>query len=306
MGKTTISFFEFRDKFPNSESARLYLEEKRWDDKPVCPHCGCIDRQYKQSRSGKEGYYFCFHCKLTYTVRTGTIFERSHVDLDKWLFAIYSVVTSRKGISSLQLSKLIGVEQRTAWFMLQRIREACKDDILTLKGIVEIDEAYIGGLEKNKHASKKIKAGGGIVGKIPVLGMRERNGNFKGKVIKDTKTETIQCELNNTLLKDTTICTDEHRAYIDTKFTHLTVNHSAKQFVDGMAHTNGIESVWAVLKRGFYGIYHSFSEKHLQKYIDEFAYRLNQGNVKIPVMDRINSLLNKCIGKRLMYTELVA
>jgi len=239
-------------------------------------------------------------------VRTGIIFECSHVPLDKWLFTIYTVVTARKGISSLQLSKLIGVEQRTAWFILQRIREACKDDILTLKGIVEADEAYIGGKETNKHESEKLKAGRGTVGKTAVLGMRERNGNFKGKVLKDTTSDTVQAELNTTIEPDSTLCTDEHRAYTETKFTHLTVNHSAKQFVDGMAHTNGIESVWAVLKRGFYGIYHSFSEKHLQRYIDEFAYRLNQGNVKVPVMDRIDVLLRMCIGKRLMYAELIA
>lgn len=195
--------------------------------------------------------------------------------------------------------------QATAWFILHRVREACKNDKF-LEGVVEADEGYIGGKETNKHASKKLKAGRGNVGKIAVLGMRERGGSFKGKVLKDTTADTIQTELNANIADDATLCTDEHASYKDNKQKQLTVNHSARQFVDGMAHTNGIESVWAVLKRGFYGIYHSFTEKHLQRYIDEFAYRLNEANVKIPTIDRINALLRMAIGKRLMYAELIA
>jgi len=227
MRQHTISVFDFMKKFPNAKTAQHYLEQKRWNGNPVCPECGSTDKQYKQKRYGKEGYYLCFHCKQVYSIRTGTIFERSHVPLDKWLFAIYLVATARKGISSLQLSKELGVTQTTAWFMLQRIREACKNNKF-LSGIVEADKAYIGGKESNKHESKKLKAGSGVVGKIPVLGMRERGGNFKGKVLKDTTNNSIQTELNNSITEDATLCTDEHRAYIDTKYKHMTVNHSAK------------------------------------------------------------------------------
>lgn len=309
MCKVTISAYELIKRFPDEDSARIYLEQKRWNGNPTCPKCGCIDNQYKQTRNGKAGYYRCYHCNSVYTVRTGTIFERSHVPLDKWLFAIYLVVTARKGISSLQLSKELGVTQKTAWFMLQRIREACKDDDDNddgfLRGIVEADETYIGGKESNKNASKKLKAGRGTVGKIAVLGMRQRGGNLKAKVLKDTTKLTIQGELNASIADGSILCTDEHRSYIGVKFEHKSVNHSAKQYVDGMAYTNGIESVWAVLKRGFYGVYHSFSKKHLQRYVNEFVYRLNEGNVKIHTMDRIDSLLGRAMKNHVTYAKLI-
>lgn len=308
MCKVTISAYELMKNFPDENSARLYLEQRRWKGNPICPKCGCIENQYKQVRNGKEGYFRCYHCNLVYTVRTGTIFERSHVPLDKWIFAIYLILTARKGISSLQLSKEIGVTQKTAWFMLQRIREACDkgDDSGFLSGIIEADETYIGGKESNKHESKKAKVGRGVAGKIAVLGMRERGGFVRAKVLNDTTALTILRELDKVIADGSTLCTDEHRSYKGNKYNHQTVNHSAKQFIDGMAHTNGIESVWAVLKRGFYGIYHSFSEKHLQRYVNEFMFRLNEGNIKVHAMDKIDAMLNMAKNnKRLPYADLI-
>jgi transposase-like protein len=302
MSRSTISAYELHRRFPNAESARKYMEGKRWGNTPTCPSCGNFEPIY---RLKAVGFYRCPGCKLDFTVRTGTVMERSHIPLDKWLYTFYLVMTARKGISSLQLAKEIGVTQKSAWFLLQRIRQACGNGSHFLTGIVEADETYIGGREANKHESKKLKMGRGAVGKVAVLGMRERGGNVRGKVLKGTTAQEIQGEIAATVESRSILFTDEHSSYRGMEqYFHAVVNHSAKEFVNGMAHTNSIESVWAVLKRGFYGVYHSFSTKHLQRYVDEFTFRLNEGNVKNHTMDRIDFLLGKTVGARITYKEL--
>jgi len=300
----TISTYEFMGRFPTEREARSYIENCRWHGTPTCPKCGAARRI--QTRS-VEGYYRCLACKGDFTVRTGTIFERSHVPLDKWLYTIYLLVTARKGISSLQLSKEIGVTQKTAWFMLARLRKACgNDNDSLLSGIIEADETFLGGKEANKHEQKKRHAGRGSVGKTPVLGMRERGGRTKAVVVQSVDGSTIKDHVEGQIAPGSDLYTDEYAAYRTvTGLNHQSVNHSAKQFVDGMAHTNGIESVWAVLKRGFYGTYHHFSRKHTQGYVDEFTFRLNEGSVSEMTMDRISALLSKSIGVRLTYVGLV-
>lgn len=302
MKDVTISTYEFMKKFPSETEARIYLEEKRWHGKPACPYCGCNDHIQERKRMG---FFRCLTCIKDFTVRTGTIFERSHVTLDKWLFAMYLLVTARKGVSSLQLSKEIGITQRSAWFVMHRLREACKGKDGKLFGVVEADETYFGGKEKNKHASKKIKSGRGTVGKTAVLGMRKRNGDVKAMVISNTDTITIQNNVRKTVDGGSVLCTDEHSAYVGMpEYNHLSVNHSAKEYVNGMAHTNGIESVWALLKRGYYGTFHNFTTKHLQRYVDEFSFRLNEGKCSIESMDRVDSLFSMAVGVRLTYQGL--
>jgi transposase-like protein len=263
MSKSTISTFQLFEMFPDQEAARTYLEGRLWPNGPRCPVCGMGERI--TARAG--GFYRCNQCKEDFTVRTGTIFERSHVPLHKWVYAMYLLVTARKGISSMQLAKEIGITQKSAWFVLHRLREACGGkDLSKLKGIIEIDETYVGGMEANKHENKKLKAGRGPVGKTPVLGMRERGGRTVAMPISGTDAKTIQAAILQHVEPGSTIHTDEAGAYVGVRglsFDHDTVNHSQGEYVRDGVTTNGIESVFAVFKRGLIGVYHHTSRKHL-------------------------------------------
>ncbi len=225
----------------------------------------------------------------------------------QWLYAIYLVQASRKSVSSLQLSKELEVTQKTAWFLMHRIRQACKQDDWMLTNVVEVDETYIGGKERNKHNSKKLKAGRGAVGKQVVIGARERGGNVKAKAIARADAETLKGFVHANVQAWSTVYTDEHKGYHclhEVLFNHESVKHSAKEYVNGMAHTNGIESVWAILKRGYHGTFHHFSFKHLQRYVDEFTFRLNEGNCERDTIDRMKSLCAASANKRLTYRDL--
>ena len=214
--------------------------------------------------------------------------------------------TSRKSISSLQLSKELDITQKTAWFLLHRVREACKQGDWKLENVVEVDETYIGGKERNKHKNKQLKKGRGPVGKQAVIGARERDGDVRALAISKTDGKALKGFVHKNVEPGSTVYTDDHRGYLGLEgVNHDTVKHSAKEYVNGMAHTNGIGSVWAVLKRSYNGTFHHFSMKHVQRYVDEFTFRLNEGNCDIDTIDRIKSVCAASSGKRLTYEDLV-
>jgi transposase-like protein len=305
MSKSTISTFQLFEMFPDAESARLYLESRLWENGAICPTC----KSGARITTRKGGFYRCNACKLDFTVRTGTIFERSHVPLHKWLYAMYLLVTARKGISSMQLAKEIGITQKSAWFVLQRLREACSGKLEKLQGIIEVDEMYVGGKEVSKHEGKKLRMGRGTVGKTAVMGMRERGGRTVAMPMESTDAASLQAAIRENVEAGSSIFTDEHSSYsgLDGEtLHHETVNHSAGEYSRNGINTNSIESVWAVMKRGIHGVYHHASPKHLSRYIDEFTFRLNEGDVKRHTLERLDSFVDAVMGKRITYSELTA
>lgn len=289
--------------FPDQQACIKHLEKLRWNGKPVSPFdpssvvYTCSEGRYKCKNTGK---YF--------NVKVGTVFEDTKIPLIKWFMALYMFSSHKKGISSHQLAKDIDVTQKSAWFMLHRLRYAFNHPNFkkTLGNTVEIDETYYGGKDKNKHESKKTKGtqGRSTKDKTPVLGMLEREGNVIAEVVEDTKQKTIEPIIEKNVETGTIVMTDEWHAYnnLNGKYKHSRCNHGAKKYVDAAAHTNGIENFWSHLKRGVEGIYHWVSRPHLQRYVDEFALRYNTRKEKTSV--RFNLVLGNITG-RLTYKGLI-
>lgn len=292
----------FVEAFKTDEQCRNYLEKAIWNNKPVCPFCHNTNKIYKlQGEAHRQGVYKCSKCRKQFTITVGTIFERSHLSLPQWFLASFLVVHAKKGISSIELSKVLGITQKTSWFLIHRIRESMKEGngILFL-GIVEADETYVGGktrLGKTGVASER---------KTPVLAIIERGNNkVRTKVLPIVNTNTLSNALQEQVnIELTKLMTDGLNAYkrIGKQFRlgHASVDHLL-QYADGETHVNSCESYFSLLKRGIYGIFHSISKKHLSRYCDEFNFKWN--NKREPVLNQIDLILQGIVGKRLMYRE---
>ena len=304
------SFASMLTALPTDAACREYLEMKRWNGLPVCPHCGVVDtNHYKLKTKGEfKGLYKCKSCKERFTVTVGTMFEGSPISLRKWFIATYIFSAHKKGVSSHQLARDLGVTQKTAWFMLHRLRMVFTDvDPKLLDGVVSIDETFIGGKNKNRHADKKKDGGqgGNSEDKTIVMGAMQLGGTVVTKIVADRQAETLIPQTKKMVKKGAIVVTDEHRAYykLDGNYFHIVVNHNEGAYVNGAFTTNNIEGFWSLLDRGILGIYHSVTPKHLQQYCNEFGFRYNCRKIKDN--ERFDVALTRLAGVKLDYDTLI-
>jgi transposase-like protein len=286
-------------QFPTEKHCREYFEKLRWPDgKIVCQKCGSSEKIYKINEGA---IYKCAKCRKQFTIKVGTIFEDSPLSLTKWFMATYLLTAHKKGISSIQLGKDIEVTQQTAWFMMHRIRFAIRQGSFEkpIDGVFEADESYFGGLESNKHQSKRTEGtqGRNTKKKTAVFGIAKRGGDVFTTPIKNVKKNTLQPLIKNMIEKGAIVITDELRSYsgLSVDYAHLTIDHGKGEYVRGFVDTNTMECFWSLFKRGVYGIYHQVSPKHLDKYCNEFTYRFNTR--KLVDTDRFTKTLGKTDGR---------
>lgn len=296
------SILELLDRFPTEQSCIDYLEQVRWKDGVVSPFDStskvykCKNNQYKCKNTGK-----------VFNVKTNTMYDNTKLSLKKWFVAIYFVTEHKKGISSCQLARDLNVTQKTAWFILQRIRNCFQLEVedAKLEGTVEIDETFVGGRNKNRHWDKKVpqSQGRSFKDKTPVFGMLQREGQVIAKVVPNTKAKTLKPYIDFYIKEGSNLYTDEwYYGNLNEKYNHDFVNHKAKNYGHGDVYTNTIEGFWSLLKRGIIGIYHKTTRKHLQRYVDEFCFRYN--NREISTNARFDLLLQSS-NRRLKYKDLI-
>lgn len=270
------SIMSLVENFPTEHSCKKFLAEQRWGKVVVCPYCGCT-----HVYTCKNDRYKCSECKNTFSVKVGTIFEDSNISLKKWFMAMYLVSSHKKGVSSCQLAKDIKVTQKSAWYILHKVRTLfSQNSDVQLEGEVELDEMYLGGKEKWKHASKHVEGtqGRSTKTKQPIFGMIERNGEARIVMVDNAQSKTLLPIIKRYVKEHTELFTDELEAYrkvVENGYSHNVVYHKANEYVNGKASTNCVEGFWSHFRRCIFGIYHHVSVKHLQSYIDEMVMRWN-------------------------------
>ena len=298
-----ISLIELAEMFPDEAAATAWFELGAWPNGRHCPRCGSVETT---ETTNHKMPYWCPACRNQFSVTVGTAMERTKVPLRKWAFAIYLEMSNLKGISSMKLHRDIKVTQKTAWFMLHRIKEAWGQEYKALfAGPVEVDETFFGGREANKHAKKKQRLGRGGVGKSVIVGAKDRATNeVRAEVVEGTDAKTLQGFVADHAAPGATVYTDEAAAYKGMPFKHESVRHSTGEYVREMAHTNGMESFWATLKRAHKGVYHKISVKHLESYVRQFAGKHNAREAD--TITQMQTVVAGMVGKRLMYRDLTA
>ena len=298
-----ISLPDLLEMFPDETSARKWFEDIRWPDgNMACPRCGSLD--VSNVASQKPMPYWCTGCRSYFSVKIGTVMESSKIPLRKWAFSLYLMVTNLKGISSMKLHRELGITQKTAWHMEHRIRMAWEQDDGLFGGPVEVDETYIGAKAASMHKSKKRKSGRGTVGKAPVVGLKDRaTGKVKAHAVRTTDRMTVQSFILDNTDTQAMVYSDDAAQYRGIPRKHESIAHSVGEYVRAKATTNGIESFWAMLKRGQDGVYHHYSGKHLDRYVTEFTGRHNDR--PLDTRSQMEAVAKGMVGKRLTYQELV-
>lgn len=298
------SLYDLFEAFPDEQSCLDHLRAIRWRDGEFCPHCGGARiYHFSDLRSFK-----CGDCRKRFSIKVGTIFHDTKLPLRKWFMAIWLITNHKKGIASTTLARDLKITQKSAWHVLHRLRHAARTQSFNapLDGTVESDETFVGGKEKNKHASQRKGGTQGGAGKAVVLGVLKRDGELRAQVVKDTTAKTIQGVVRENVKPGSTLMTDEHRAYVglERDYKHLSVSHSKGEYVkNGNVHSNSIESVWALLKRQIIGIHHFVSPKHLPRYVNEMSWRFNRRDMD--ANDRMNEIFSGVEG-RLTWKALTA
>jgi transposase-like protein len=291
--------------FSNPDNCINYLVERRWPDGVTCPYCGSDQVTFMPKRR----LWQCKgrHSKAQFSIKVGTIFEDSAIRLDKWLCAMWMLANCKNGVSSWEIHRSIKVTQKSAWFMLQRLRLALQDDGSggKLSGHVEVDETYIGGKARNMHKARKQRARlspTGMVGKVAVMGLLERHGRVRTMVVPETTRAVLQPRVRQHVEYGSALYSDSHRAYeeMEDAYVRGVINH-AERYVDGLVHTNGMENFWSLLKRGLKGTYISVEPFHLFRYLDEQSFRFN--NRKENDAYRFDLAVSQIVGKRLTYAQ---